>query len=110
MSRRHARGNRQRLVGVEGFCLPHGGAIQRNVGKGCKFESELFVERNGVHYDMKLHHPPGPDAPNQYHHFVDGIVHDKPHIATGEEGLIVMELLDAISESVASARPVQIKE
>lgn len=87
-----------------------GGAIQRNVDEGYKFESELFVERDGVHYDMKLHHPPGPDVPNQYHHFVDCIVHNKPHIATGEQGLIVMELLDAIYESAASGRPVQIKE
>lgn len=87
-----------------------GGAIQRNVGEGYKFESELFVEHNGVHYDMKLHHPPGPDVPNQYHHFIDCIVHDKPHIATGEEGLIVMELLDAIYASAASGRPVPIKE
>jgi predicted dehydrogenase len=87
-----------------------GGAVQRNVGEGYKFESELFVERDGMHYDMKLHCPPGQEVPNQFHHFVDSIVHDKPHIATGEEGLIVMELLDAIYESAASGRPVQIKD
>lgn len=86
-----------------------GGAVQRNVGEGYNFEAELFVERNGAHYDMKLHHPPGPDLPNQFHHFIDSILQDKPHIATGEEGLIVMELLDAIYESAASGRPVQIK-
>jgi len=86
-----------------------GGAVQRNVGEGYNFEAELFVERNGAHYDMKLHHPPGPDVPNQFHHFVDCIVQDKPHIATGEQGLVVMELLDAIYESAGSGRPVQIK-
>jgi predicted dehydrogenase len=87
-----------------------GGAVQHNVGEGYKFESELFVERDGMHYDMKLHYPPGREVPNQFHHFVDCILHDKPHIATGEEGLIVMELLDAIYESAASGRPVQIKD
>jgi len=86
-----------------------GGAVQRNVGEGYKFESELFVERNGVHYDMKLHHPPAPDVPNQFQHFIDSIVRDKPHIATGEEGLVVMELLDAIYESAGTGKPVQIK-
>jgi predicted dehydrogenase len=58
---------------------------------------------------MKLHHPPGADVPSQFHHFIDSILQDKPHIATAEEGLIVMELLDAIYESAASGRPVQIK-
>jgi len=86
-----------------------GGAVHRNVAEGYKFEVELFVERNGSHYDMKLHHPPGPEVSNQFHHFVDSVLHDKPHIATGEEGLIVMELLDAIYESAASGGPVQIK-
>ena len=42
-----------------------------------------FLERNGAHYDMKLHHPPGVDVPSQFHHFIDSILHDKPHIATG---------------------------
>jgi predicted dehydrogenase len=42
-------------------------------------------------------------------HFVDSIVRNKPHIATGEEGLIVMELLDAIYASAAKGKPVQIR-
>jgi len=85
-----------------------GGAVQRNVAEGYKFEAELFVEKNGAHYDMKLHYPPGGEVPNQFQHFVDSIVHDRPHIATGEEGLVVMELLDAIYESAASGTPVSI--
>lgn len=86
-----------------------GGAVQRNVGEGYKFEAEVFFERNGSHYDMKLHHPPGPEVPSQFHHFLDSILQDKPHIATAEEGLTVMELLDAIYESAASGQPVKIK-
>jgi len=86
-----------------------GGAVHRNLNEGYRFEAELFIEKNGAHYDMKLHHPPGPDIPNQFQQFIDSIVHDKPHIATGEEGLVVMELLDAIYESAASGKPVPIK-
>jgi len=42
-------------------------------------------------------------------HFVDAILKDKPHIATGEEGLLVMGLLDAIYESADKKEPVRIK-
>ena len=42
------------------------------------------------------------------HHFVDCIINNKPHIATGEEGLIVMQLLDAIYKSAAKNAPVRI--
>jgi len=85
-----------------------GGLVQRNVGEGYNFEAELYVERDGAQYDMKLH-PPVPDAPNPMRHFADSILKDAPHVATGEEGLIVMELLDAIYKSAGTGKPVQIK-
>ncbi len=86
-----------------------GGGVHRNLREGYEFESEIFVERDGYHYDMKLHHPPGPPLNNQFHHFVESIVTDTPHIATGEDGLIVMELLDAIYASAASGKPIEIR-
>jgi predicted dehydrogenase len=85
-----------------------GGAHQRNFNDGYDFETTIYLERNGRQYDMKLHHPPGPTLPNQYQHFVDAILHDKPHTATGEEGLAVTELLDAIYRSADTGRPVEI--
>jgi predicted dehydrogenase len=39
---------------------------------------------------------------------VESIVNDTPHIATGEEGLLVMEILDAIYKSAEEGEPVQI--
>jgi predicted dehydrogenase len=42
------------------------------------------------------------------HHFVDSILSGKPHIATGEEGLSVMEILDALYRSAAEGQPVRI--
>ena len=90
-----------RLLGTQA------GLVQRNRGEGYDFEAELYLERNGAQYDMKLH-PPVPGTAGAYHHFVDAIVNDKPHIATGEEGLVVMELLDAVYASAASGAPVRV--
>lgn len=84
------------------------GLVQRNVGEGYEFEAEIYVEHDGRQYDMKLH-PPVPEAKCSMHHLVDCIINDVPHTATGEEGLIVMELLDAIYESSKTGKPVKIK-
>lgn len=92
-----------RLLGTDG------GLVQRNLGEGYEFEAEMYLEREGCQFDMKLH-PPVPEAVSSQEHFVEAIVSDTPHIATGEEGLIVMELLDAIYASAASGKPVQITQ
>lgn len=90
-----------RLFGTEG------GLIQRNINEEFDFEAEIYIERNGCQYDMKLH-PPVPAAHNAMYHFVECIINKKPHIATGEEGVIVMELLDAIYKSAEKGIPVKI--
>jgi predicted dehydrogenase len=90
-----------RLLGTQG------GLVQRNKNEGYDFEAELYLERNGCQFDMALH-PPVPAVKSSMHHFADSILNDKPHQATGEEGLIVMELLDAIYESAKTGNPVQI--
>lgn len=85
-----------------------GGLVQRNVEETYKFEAELYLELNGAHYDMKLH-PVTRPVPSAMYHFIDCILEDRPHIATGEEGLLVMELLDAIYESAESGQPVRVR-
>ena len=42
------------------------------------------------------------------YHFSDCIINGKPHIATGEEGLTVMEILDSLYESALSGAPVKV--
>jgi len=84
-----------------------GGLVHRNAEEGYGFEAELYTERGGYQFDEKLH-PMGSQVQSAIHHFVDCIVNDRPHIATGEEGLIVMELLDAIYESAEKGEPVRI--
>jgi len=85
-----------------------GGLSQHNVGEGYDAEAELYVERNGCQFDMKLH-APVPKAHGAMYHFVDAIATDCPHIATGEEGVTVMKILDAIYESAKTGAPVRIE-
>ncbi len=85
-----------------------GGLVQRNVNGAYEFEAELYIEREGCQYDMKLH-PPVPEVQGAMGHFADAILTNTPHIATAEEGLIVMELLDAIYKSAKDGKPIRIK-
>ncbi len=91
-----------RLLGTKG------GLFHKNINEGYDFEAEFYIERNGCQYDMKLH-PPVPAAHCSMYHFVQSILDNKPHIATGEEGMVVMELLDSIYKSAEKGRPVEIK-
>jgi predicted dehydrogenase len=91
-----------RLLGTEG------GLVQRNRNEGYEFEAEIYFDRNGSHFDMQPHGA-APGATGAMGHFCDSIINDTPHIATGEEGLLVMELLDAIYASAKSGEPVRIE-
>ena len=83
------------------------GLVQRNLEETYKFEAEIYLERDGAHFDMKLHGPTRP-VPTSMAHFVDSILNDTPHIATGEEGLLVMEILDAIYATAKLGQPVRV--
>ena len=83
------------------------GLLQHNVNGTYEFEAKLYQERDGAQYDMELR-PPVPGVESAQAHFVNALLADTPHIATGEEGLIVMELLDAIYESARLGEPVKI--
>ncbi|MFP4029691.1 MAG: Gfo/Idh/MocA family protein [Candidatus Brocadiia bacterium] len=90
-----------RVLGTEG------GLIYQNVGEGYDFEAKVHTTEGGYQYDKTLHQT-GAGVHSSMYHFVDCIVNDQPHIATGEEGLIVMELLDSIYRSAADGEPVLI--
>jgi predicted dehydrogenase len=88
-----------------------GGLVQRNCNEGYEFEAEIYVEQNGSHFDMKLHSSNRPDwLKGAMYHLIDCIVKDQSHPAPGEEGLLVMEILDAIYTSAAEGRPVRIED
>lgn len=91
-----------RLFGTQG------GLVQRNVDETYKFEAEMYLERDGSQLDVKLHSHTQP-VKSAMVHFVGSILNDTPHIATGEEGLVVMEILDALYESAERGQPVRIR-
>jgi predicted dehydrogenase len=85
-----------------------GGLVHRNLGETYDFEAEIYIEHEGALFDMKLH-PPLPQCDKAYYAFVEILLGNREPIATGQEGLIVMELLDAIYKSARTGRPVHIK-
>jgi predicted dehydrogenase len=91
------------------------GLLQRNLNEGYTFDAHIFTELNGVPFDLHLHPQPAhaviatnTTAPSAMHDYAEAILNDRPHPAPGEEGLIVMELLDAIYESARSGAPVKL--
>ncbi len=83
------------------------GLLQKNLDEGYTFDAHIFAERNGAQLDMHLH-PPAAPAPSAMHDFAAAILAGNPHPAPGEEGLVVMEILDAIYESARRGEPVRI--
>jgi len=90
-----------RLLGTKG------GLVHHNVDEGYEFEAEVFCERNGKMKNI-IPKPPARSPASPMGHFVDAILKNKPNIATAEEGVIVMQLLDAIYESAEKGAPVKI--
>ncbi len=88
-----------RLMGTEG------GLLYNNTHKK---DAELYYESEGDHYNACLN-AVGSPAPSAMEHFVDCILNDKPHIASVREGVVVMELLDAIYESAEKGEPVKLQ-
>lgn len=89
-----------RLVGTK--C----GLLQKNVNEGYTYEVEFFKTENGVPLDCKLHEP-APAAPSAYQLFVDAVRDNTEFLVKPEEGVTVMRLLDAIYESAATGKPVE---
>ncbi len=84
-----------------------GGLLQHNVGEGYDFEAEMYIERNGCQFDL-IPHAPIPNVGSAMEHFIESIVTGVPHVATADEGVTVMDLLDAIYASAAQGKPVHI--
>jgi predicted dehydrogenase len=83
------------------------GLLQRNLDEGYRFDAHLYTEQNGAQIDMHLH-PPVAVAPSAMHDYAAAILGGQPHPAPGEEGLVVMEILDAIYESARRGAPVAV--
>lgn len=83
------------------------GLLQKNLAEGYTFDAHIFTEQHGAHFNLHLN-PTTASAQSAMHDYAAAILTDTPHPAPGEEGLIVMEILDAIYESARTGAPVQI--
>lgn len=90
-----------RLLGTQA------GLLQHNLGEGYEFDAHIFFERDGAQFDQRLH-PTGAVGLSAMHDYAQAILTDQPHPAPGEEGLVVMQILDAIYQSARSGAPVKI--
>lgn len=84
-----------------------GGAVMRNVGEGYDFESRLFVEVAGTLQETRpLARPEGMETVRG--HFVRCILAGEEVIAPGEQGAILMRILDGIYASAESGHEVRL--
>jgi predicted dehydrogenase len=82
-----------------------GGLVQRNIRQGYQFQAEILIQRAGSKLERKLHSSQQTVESTMYH-LVDCIANARTHMAPGEEGLVVMEILDAIYQSAETGTPV----
>jgi predicted dehydrogenase len=83
------------------------GLLQKNLHEGYEFDAQIFMERNGAQFDMRVS-PSSARAPSAMYEYASAILDERPHPASGEEGLIVMEILDAIYKSARTGEPVKL--
>ena len=84
------------------------GLLQKNLQEGYTFAAEIFSDQHGAAVDTLLH-APTQAAHSAMQHFADAILRNVPHDANGGQGLVVMEILDAIYASAQCGAPIQIQ-
>ena len=88
------------------LCGTKGGLVQKNVGGGYEFTAELYTEEGGNLYTKKLDQALSP-APSAYTEFISSILEKRPPMATGDEGVKVMKILEGIYKSAETGREVR---
>lgn len=96
-----------RLLGTKAGLVQHNLTSGENFG-GYEFEAQIFSKVAGIPYDLKLHGPV-PEAHSHFYNFAESVLKNVPHDATGEQGLTVMKILEAINKSADTGKPVHIK-
>jgi predicted dehydrogenase len=84
-----------------------GGIVHRNEGEGYDFVARIYTEQHGALWETRLQQTLE-SPPSAYQEFVDACLDDREPIATGQHGLDVQLILDAIYKSAAAGREVRI--
>ena len=85
-----------------------GGLIQKNTEGGYTFSAEIFTEEGGNLFTKKLDRTIG-DVPSSFAEFVNSILEKRKPVATGEQGIKVMKILEGIYKSARTGKEVSFK-
>ena len=88
------------------LCGTKGGLVQKNTGGTYQFVAEIYTEEEGRLFTKTLDWSTV-GAPSSYHEFVNSILQKRPPLATGEQGVKVMKILDGIYKSAKTGREVR---
>ena len=91
---------------VTTLCGTKGGLVQKNTDGGYSFTAEVYTDEDG-HLFTKTLDWSEVSSPTPYHEFINSILEKRPPLATGEEGLKVMKILDGIYRSADTGREVR---
>jgi predicted dehydrogenase len=80
------------------LCGTKGGLVQRNTDGGYSFTAEVFTEEDGYLYTKRLDRSSKP-VPPSCHEFANSILENRAPLATADQGITVMRILDAVYES-----------
>jgi len=86
-----------------------GAAIQRNRGEGYDFEAVGLRDVAGQFAEISPRALPR-SVPTAVDHFIDCVANDCPPTATAEQGVILMQIIDAIYQSAAEGREVRLDQ
>lgn len=82
------------------------GILHRNVDAGYQFEARIFLERRGEYVAVAPELPAEVETPQE--HFARCILEDREPSASGEQGLEVMRILDAVYRSAERGEEVRL--
>ena len=88
------------------LCGTKGGLVQKNVGGWYDFTAEVYTDEGGYLFTKKLDQAMV-HSPSAYSEFISSILEKRPPMATGEDGLKVMKILDGIYKSAETGREVR---
>jgi len=86
-----------------------GAAIQRNRGEGYEFEAVGLRDVAGQFSEISPRALPR-SVPTAVDHFIDCVANDCPPTATAEQGVILMQIIDAIYQSAAEGREIRLDQ
>lgn len=84
-----------------------GGAVHENIGESYDFRAKVFTEEGGFFVSKEF--DDGPKViENPVDHFVNCILNDTTPLATGEDGVRMMQILDGIYKSAELQQEIRI--